>query len=134
MPFAETIRLDGDRLDPTRVTGPLEVRLEGTVRPAGEHYMIDGQTVGGGKISCGRCLEPVDWAMDSTFSIEIALADAAPLDPELALDASDLDVVYLEEPTLDLEKLAVEQLVLELPMRVLCSEECARPADAEEFP
>ena len=63
--------------------------------------------------------------MDSAFSIEIALADAAPLDPELALEEADLDVVFLETPNLDLEKLALEQLVLELPMRVLCSDECA---------
>jgi len=125
MRFAETISLGGDRLDPTRVSGPMEVRLEGIVRPAGDHFVVDGRTVAGAQVSCGRCLEPVGLEMDSAFSIEIALADAAPLDPELALEEADLDVVFLETPNLDLEKLALEQLVLELPMRVLCSDECA---------
>lgn len=123
--FSEIVNLDGERLDPTRTAGPFEVRLKGTVRPVGDGFFVDGRTVGGGPLSCGRCLEPVDWEMDAALSFEIALAPAAPLDPELALDEADLDVVYLEEPILDLEKLAVEQLLLELPMRVLCSDECA---------
>jgi len=123
--FAETIGLDANRLDPTGTIGPMEVRLEGIVRPVGDHFIVDGRTSARGELSCGRCLESVDWQMDSTFDLEIALADEAPLDPELALGEADLDVVYLEEPLLDLDKLAVEQVVLEMPIRVLCSEECA---------
>lgn len=123
--FAETIVFDSDRLDPTDFIGPMEVRLEGVVRAAGDRYLVAGQTSANGQLSCGRCLEPVTWQMESTFDLEMALADAAPLEPELALEEADLDVVFLEEPLLDLEKLAIEQLVLELPIRVLCSEECA---------
>ncbi len=123
--FNETFGLDADRFDPTRVVGPMKVRLEGNVRPAGDNYLVDGHTGAGGKVSCGRCLEPVDWQMESEFDLEIGLVGAAPLDPELALDAADLDVVYLEEPLLDLEVLAIEQVELEMPIRVLCSEECA---------
>ena len=123
--FAETISFDDDRLDPTRFIGPMEVRLEGKVRPVGDHYLVDGRTSASGKVSCGRCLEPVVWQMDSTFDLEVALAETAPLDPELTLDEADLDVVFLEELLLDLERLAIEQVLLEMPIRVLCSEECA---------
>jgi uncharacterized protein len=103
----------------------MEVRLEGIVRPTGDRYLISGRTSADGQLSCGRCLEPVAWQMQSTFDLEMALVGDAPLDPELALDEADLDVVFLEEPVLDLEKLAFEQLLLEIPIRVLCSEECA---------
>lgn len=123
--FAETIVFDSDRLDPTDFIGPMEVRLEGVVRPAGDRHLVSGRTSANGQLSCGRCLEPVAWKMDSTFDLEMISADAAPLDSELALDEADLDVVFLEDPLLDLEKLAIEQLVLELPIRVLCSNECA---------
>ena len=123
--FAETIELGGDLLDPDRVTGVMSVRLEGTVRPAGEHFLITGRTDADGRLSCGRCLEDVDWKMGSDFSLEVALAESAPLDPEIALDEADLDLVFLEEPHLDLEKLAVEQVELELPIRILCSDDCA---------
>lgn len=123
--FAETVGFDNERLDPTRVIGPMEVRLEGKVRPAGEHFLVDGRTNASGRLSCGRCLEPVGWQMESTFDFEVALTAAAPLDAELTLDEADLDVVFLEEPILDLEELAIEQVMLEMPIRVLCSEECA---------
>ena len=123
--FAETFELDEEKLDPDRVTGGMEIHLEGNVRPVGEHYLVDGRLKARGRINCGRCLEPVDWRADSDFNVEVALAEAAPLDPEIALDEADLDVMYLEKPLLELEDLAIEQVELELPIRVLCSEECA---------
>ena len=123
--FVETMSFDDDRLDPTRVIGPMEVQLEGKVRPVGDHYLVDGRTSASGQVGCGRCLEPAKWQMESTFDLEVALAEKAPLDAELVLDEADLDVVFLEEPVLDLEDLAIEQVLLEMPIRVLCSEECA---------
>jgi len=123
--FAETLTLSDDALDPNLVAGPIKARLEGTVRPAGDHYLVIGRVGAEGRLSCGRCLEPVDWQMESAFDIEVAMAQTAPLDPEIALDAADLDVVFLEEALLDMERLAVEQIELELPIRILCSEECA---------
>lgn len=124
--FAETIELGAEELDPDRVAGPMSVRLEGAVRPSGgDHFLVGGRAIARGPLVCTRCLEAVDWEMDSTFDLEVALAQVAPLDPEIALDESDLDLVYLEEPTLDLMELAMEQVELELPMRVLCTDECA---------
>jgi uncharacterized protein len=125
MAFAETIDLEGPRLDPDRVVGPVSVRLEGSVRTAGERFLVNGRTSASGQLSCARCLEPVDWRMDSDFDLEVALVETAPLDSEIALDEADLDCVFLDEPRLDLETLAVEQVELELPIRVLCSEDCA---------
>jgi uncharacterized protein len=123
--FAEEFSLAEDRLDAARVVEPLVVRLEGTVRPAGDHYLVDGRGSADGRLSCGRCLKPVNWRMDAPFSLEYALAESAPLDSEVALDDRDLDVAYLEEPALDLEELALEQVMLELPIRVVCAEDCA---------
>jgi uncharacterized protein len=123
--FAETVRLEADRLDPTRVIGPIAVRFEGMVRPTGGHFLASGRSRAEGRLSCGRCLKPVDWRSDSSFDVELVPAETGPVDPELALDERDLDVVYLDEPAFELEDLAVEQVLLELPMRVLCDEACA---------
>jgi len=123
--FAETVLLGEDRLDPSRVAGVMTVRLEGKVRPAGEHFLVDGTSSARGPLSCVRCLEPVEWTGESSFSFEVALGETAPMDPEVALDEADLDLVFLPEPMLDLEDVAVEQVELELPMRILCSDDCA---------
>jgi uncharacterized protein len=123
--FAETFSIEEDRLDPSRVAGAMEVRLRGTVRPVGDHYLVDGRTDASGNLSCARCLEPVAWRSESTFNVELVLAEVAPMDPEIVLNEADLDLVYLESPLLDLEELAIEQVELELPIRLLCSEDCA---------
>jgi uncharacterized protein len=123
--FAEELILDPESLDETRVAGPMVVRLEGTVRSMADHFLLNGRGTAEGKLGCVRCLEPVSWRVSSTYAVEIALAESAPLEEELALDEGDLDVHFLEEPVLDLEHLAIEQIVLELPMRVLCNDDCA---------
>lgn len=123
--FSESIAIGEDELDPSRVAGPMQVRIEGTVRPAGDRYLVAGSLEAVGTLSCGRCLEPVDWTTKSSFDFQGALADTAPLDPEIALDDGDLDVVYFDSPELDLKGLAVEQIELELPIRIVCREDCA---------
>jgi len=123
--FDEAFDLPGDRLDADRVAGPIAVRISGTVRPVAGHFVVGGRATARGPLSCGRCLKPVDWQMETAFDAELALAESAPLDAELALDGGDLDVIFLDEATLDLEELAVEQVLLELPIRVLCQEDCA---------
>ena len=123
--FAEDLVLGRDQLDATRVAGPVKVRLEGTVRPAAGRFLVDGHGTAAGKVNCARCLKPVAWRMNSAFTLELALVETAPLESDLALDEGDLDVVFIEEPVLDLEELAVEQVMLELPMRVLCNDDCA---------
>ena len=123
--FAEALDLDADGLDADRVAGPISVRLEGTVRSVAGRFVVVGRAGARGRLSCGRCLEPVDWKMESEFEVELALAESAPMDAELALDDAELDVVFLEEPILDLNELAVEQVMLELPIRILCTEQCA---------
>lgn len=123
--FDERFDLAGDRLDADRVAGPIAVRVRGRVRPVAGRYLVEGRASASGALTCGRCLEPVDWEMETAFDVELVLAEAAPLADELALDEDELDVVFLTEPVLDLEELAVEQVLLELPIRVLCDEECA---------
>ncbi len=123
--FDETVSLAPDELDPTRVAGPVKVRLVGQVRPMGDRFLITGRAVAEGRLACVRCLEPLDWSTDSAFELDVALLEAAPLEAELELGDDDLDTIYLEQTHFDFEQLAIEQVMLELPMRVLCADDCA---------
>ena len=42
-----------------------------------------------------------------------------------AIGAANLDIVFIEDMSYDLKDLAAEQVLLTLPMRVVCSEDCA---------
>ncbi len=59
---------------------------------------------------CDRCMDEVHYKFETNFSKEVQLDDP--------------DIYYVEGHNLDLEKLALSELIIELPMKVLCSETC----------
>lgn len=121
----EVLVLAPEQVDTNQVVAPISVRLEGEVRPLGEGYAVSGRWVAEGPLTCSRCLEPVPWEVEERFSVEYRLPSTAPLDAELGLGEEDLDVVFLDGTELDLEELAAEQIVLALPIKIVCDQDCA---------
>jgi uncharacterized protein len=123
--FDERLTLEAEHLDPDQVAEEFSVQLEGTVRSIGPGFSVEGSFEATGKVSCGRCLELVPWQAQERFAVEYRRRDAHPDEDEVALDDGDLDVSFLTDNKLDLNRMAAEQVLLALPMRVLCAEECA---------
>lgn len=123
--FDEELRVDAERLGADQVAGPISVHLSGEVRSHGEIYSISGRCSADGPLACSRCLEAVTWSVNEDFSFEYRLPTSAPLEDEAALDEADLDVAFLQGEELDLAELAAEQVLLAMPMRILCETDCA---------
>jgi uncharacterized protein len=123
--FDENVLVSVERLDPDQVAGPMRVRLEGEVRPHGGVFSVSGRCAAEGRLTCSRCLEPVEWSVDENFSLEYRLPTLAPVDAESGLDGGELDVAFLQGEELDLSELAAEQVLLSLPMRIVCRPDCA---------
>lgn len=122
--FCEEVLLAVDQLDPDQVAGPMTVRLEGRVLPMDGGYLVDGSMKAEGSLVCTRCLAQVPWKGSDRFSVELRHPlDAAHEDIELG--EGDLDVVFITDDQLDVGSLAAEQVMLNLPMRILCQPECA---------
>lgn len=122
--FSEDLSLGVELLDPDIVAGTMEMHLEGQIMALGDHYLIRGAFRVSGPVLCTRCLQPVPWEDGGEFNVEIR----PPLkggEDEVELDSDELDVLFLEGNLLELRDLAVEQISLGLPMRVLCRPECA---------
>ncbi len=122
--FSEDLSLGIERLDPDIVAGTMEVHLEGRIIPMEEHHLIRGTFRASGPVLCTRCLSPIPWKGEGEFTVELR----PPLtgrEDEVELDSTELDVIFLEGSMLELEDLAAEQISLELPMRILCSPDCA---------
>ncbi len=86
----------GDKL--LRITGNLKVTLS---------------------IPCNRCLEPVEVPFDIPLDIEVDLA----LSDEERRDNLD-EQPFIVESNLDVDQLLVNELLMNLPMKVLCREDC----------
>lgn len=65
---------------------------------------------------CARCAEPFDFTLETPLSLVVVPRPAGPADPD--------EVDYYEGEWLDLAPLVHERLLLALPTRALCSEEC----------
>ncbi len=123
--FDEELLVEAERLGPDQVAGQITVRLAGEVRPLEDVFSIAGSCAAEGPLSCARCLEPVSWSAAEDFSFEYHLPESAPLDAEAGLDKGDLNVSFLHGQELDLNELAAEQVMLAMPMRILCQSSCA---------
>jgi uncharacterized protein len=123
--FDEELLIESERVGPDQVVGRITVHLKGEVRPRGDVYWISGRCSADGSLACSRCLEPVPWGIEEDFSFECRQNASAPLDAETVLEDRDLDVAFLEGEEFDLAELAAEQVLLAIPMRILCDSNCA---------
>ena len=76
--------------------------------------------------SCDRCLEKFELPKHITFRVVFDLSgeDPALATKEYECDKSEMDVVFLEEPVIDLGALLTQQLILAVPQKNLCRSDC----------
>lgn len=78
-------------------------------------------------LDCDRCLESFAYTLAEEFEIVfelLAKQDEAGLAAEYFCKSSELDVVYLAEPVVDVFSVLAEQVYLSLPEKRLCSDKC----------
>ena len=102
--------------------GHVSVHLERTeevVRVSGRaRIVLEGQ--------CARCLGPVPLALNTPLNVTLVPRGEEPLPGlEGELDADEMGVACYEEEEIDLANVLHDEVFLELPMNVVCSEACA---------
>ncbi|MBI4917982.1 MAG: DUF177 domain-containing protein [Acidobacteria bacterium] len=134
-----------ERLDLPAETGGEDVvsadavELEGTAEKSERGFTVRGAARGAARLRCVRCLTEFPFTFSETFELSLLHAAGVPREEEVRLDRDELEVRFYDEPELDLVELAVEQFVLAVPMKALCSEECRGlcprcGADLNRFP
>lgn len=79
------------------------------------------------EIQCGRCLEPLIIPVNSEFKYTLTPAPEDIEGPEIELSPDMTDEVnlgYYQEDEIDLDPIVLEQVVLQIPIKPLCREEC----------
>lgn len=105
--------------------GPVRAKLLLTRRA--QRVFVDGHLVFTSRFECDSCLEPYEESQD--FPFKIAFEYLAPDDPywqteEHQCPQTEMDVVVLEEPEIDILAMLAQQVILSVPVKRLCSEEC----------
>lgn len=115
----EELKLDEEQarlIEPPSVRGRLdrrggEVRLRGTVRTRAQ-------------VDCDRCLQAVEIPIETSFDVKYISSDDYRATETVELQEEDLSVGVFDDATIDIDELVREQLLLALPTRALCREEC----------
>jgi uncharacterized protein len=94
-----------------------------TVSRMKENVFIEGTAETSAELPCSRCLETARVPVKSSFKYTFSPPPAQPQE-EWELSAEDLDFAYYEEDVIDMDLLIFEQIMLQMPIKPLCSETC----------
>ena len=124
-PFAHTYAAGEPDLGEEHVHLREETRVRGTARRKDERVEVRGRIEGQLEAVCDLCVAPLSIPVEIDFEVSYipkALEDEPEEEREIRADDPDFSVY--EGETIDIDELVREQLVLALPSRLRCSEEC----------
>ena len=124
-PGAVHYATDVQQAGPLRMTGVAD-RLE---EHRGPHDVVDdirlrGRVQGEFELLCARCLDPIRHHADQSFDLIFRPAGVDAEPGERAISEAETEIGYYEGGGLVLEDAVREQVLLSLPDRSLCRDDC----------
>ncbi|HEU4594120.1 MAG TPA: DUF177 domain-containing protein [Pyrinomonadaceae bacterium] len=102
-----------------------EASVEGRASRKRDEVKVKGIIRGAVEVACDRCLKPVAGALEVEFDAAfIPKERAASASENVELQEEDLAVSFYEGEAVNIDELVREQILLALPTRQLCREEC----------
>ena len=110
----------------TTQSGPLTAQGEAELlHHSGGEVRVKGRVETTLVTECDRCLGTATFHIDSPFDLFYRLLDPnSPPEDEVAIDEGEAEMGFYELPGLELEDILREQVLLQLPMQRVCSEDC----------
>jgi DUF177 domain-containing protein len=108
--------------DEVRVSSPVQAffslkKIETTV------YLTGGMEADI-ELACSRCGKPFGVHMSAQFKLDLVPAESLPREEERELQAGDLEVEFYKNGIIDFKDFLREQVLLQVPMKPLCTEDC----------
>lgn len=88
------------------------VKVKGYVKQDKDVYLVIGQVQTEVLLECSRCLEIVNYPVHTEF------------EQQYSASGSQEETLMMDGDRIDLDKPVVESILLELPIKIVCSEEC----------
>ena len=97
--------------------------LDARVQKIETEVLITGSVTAQMHYVCSRCLKEFDAALE--VPIELVYRPAAEIDAEdTELQPAELDTGFYTDDVIDMDEVSAEQVLLNVPMKPLCSEDC----------
>ena len=104
------------------LTGPASV--SGKVRLSGHEVFVNGHVETRVQVECDRCLQQVELPVNSDFSLEYITGSDYESSEVAELTEAEMSVAVFDGKALDVDEIVKEQVVLAVPTRMLCREDC----------
>ena len=101
----------------------LKVDVHCLVTKASSTIYIKGNLAAVLGMNCSRCLEDVRLPVSSDFACSLLPAQPE-VKEDLELTSEELDISYYSGDFIDLTPVICEQIILQIPIKPLCSEDC----------
>ncbi|MFY9269940.1 MAG: DUF177 domain-containing protein [Candidatus Manganitrophaceae bacterium] len=106
-----------------KIDGPVDVSAK-AIKHNGDKVYLRGMLTAEVASECGRCLKQFKTKIESDFHAEYLPRHGVSSEMEKELSQGDLAFHIYEDDTIDIDQEVEEQLILSIPMRPLCREEC----------
>jgi uncharacterized protein len=90
----------------------------------GRDILVRGRLEGALELVCSRCLEPFSAPQAADFDLLLAPTPLGQAPEEKELSREELDLDFYAGEIVDLEPLIREQIILMVPLKPLCREDC----------
>ena len=100
------------------------VHSEFRVSLSGEQIHVEGVLGVDAELTCSRCLKSFRSPIEKEFAVDYQPDPVVKEGEEFSLSYTDLNIGFYRDQRLDLSALISEQVVLEIPMKPVCQEEC----------
>jgi len=105
-----------------RQTAP--VQLNATAELLGSEIRIKGHLATSLEASCDRCLGAVEIPVSSNFDLFYRPMQSIAREEEIQIREDEMEIGFYSGDGIELADVATEQVILSLPIKVICSTEC----------
>ena len=90
-----------------------------------DRVLLEGRLQTTISLECDRCLESFDLEIDESFNLDLEYVPGSRREAtEHEISVSEMDMIYLKEPAVDLFEILSQQIFLLFPEKHLCFEAC----------
>lgn len=99
-------------------------QITGRINRSGHDVRLRGQITAQAEVNCDRCLKQVTLPIETTFDVTYVPAEDYVEGEAAELQEEDLGLSVYEDESIDVDELVREQILLTIPARALCTEDC----------
>jgi uncharacterized protein len=90
----------------------------------GDKVRVNGTVSALAEVDCDRCLKSIEAPIETAFDVTYVPASVLNEEGAHEVGEDELEFSFYDEPVIDIDELVREQILLALPSRLLCTEEC----------